>query len=95
MREPKTPLPWLHHGYYAIEPVSDKEILGAAVYWEDVAYAVHAANALPEVLAALRLVTAAYENVVKDANIDVGRDDPAEIARAALAKAEGAPEGGA
>lgn len=86
MREPKTPLPWIGVGEFA-DP-------------RDRAYAVHAANALPEVLAALRELIDEHLSALRSRNAywgvkDIAPEDDLVIvqARAALAKAEGAPEG--
>ena len=81
MREPKTPLPWIGVGEFA-DP-------------RDRAYAVHAANALPEVLAALRKWVQIAEDAVR---VHEKRHEPEQAYqwklwrndfRAALAKAEG------
>jgi len=66
MREPKTPLPWIGVGEFA-DP-------------RDRAYAVHAANALPEVLAALRVVTDALSDYESGWRVNEARE--------AIAKAE-------
>jgi hypothetical protein len=53
MREPKTPLPW-DASYGVIFAGGEKWNIGSFRDGQDARYAVHAANVLPEVLAALR-----------------------------------------
>lgn len=88
--KPKTPLPW----FVGPDPEGDV-VRDANAQWVgyfddplDAAYAVHAANALPEVAAALRGLIEETEGLPSGLHLDDARD----AARAALAKAEGAPE---
>ena len=90
MLEPKTPLPWrpLVNEDGAIVAKTGEHI-GDLFDNRDRDYAVHAANALPEVLAALRGLVE-----IADPNDHEHMAARIRSARAALAKAEGAPEGG-
>lgn len=99
MIAPKTPLPWLREGrliFHDDPPVGSTGYLGQTEHNEDAAYAVHAADVLPEVVAALReareMIEADRHGMAEDAAID-GRTALLEQVDAALAKAEGAPEG--
>jgi hypothetical protein len=109
MREPKTPLPWAPPTHRAIpSPVQKTAVLradglgiGFFAETDDRDYAVHAANVLPEVLAALREIAGMFQQG-RGPNRDTAGlrgeaivGDIYKIARAALAKAEGAGEGGA
>jgi hypothetical protein len=103
MREPKTPLPWSLKPYYGEKRfiMAKGERSVALVYSPlDAAYAVHAANVLPEVTAALREIAEMFQQG-RGSNRDTAGlrgeaivGDIYKIARAALAKAEGAGEVG-
>lgn len=92
MLEPKTPLPW---GTRRDEGsvIADREGAGQWTGYfdepEDAAYAVHAANVLPEVLAALRGAVALIREIHPFGFDDA--DAATEEWRLTLAKAEGAP----
>lgn len=114
MREPKTPLPWggSQGDDRKVGSVDDfariTSVVAAFKDRQDAAYAVHAANVLPEVLAALREAGQTIEALTD--RLDVAADiishrgdnqdaiklgrEATDAVRAALAKAEGAPEGG-
>jgi hypothetical protein len=108
MREPKTPLPWAPPTHRAIpSPVQKTAVLradglgiGFFAETDDRDYAVHAANVLPEVLAALREWIVSAEDTVavfkKRRQVDLATQWTLWLQdfRAALAKAEGAGEGG-
>lgn len=90
MIEPKTPLPWVMVGNGYIER-EGRQVLGRLYAAEDAAYAVHAANVLPEVVAALKSVTDAYYEMSASGDCghwDFARDPITLQARAAIAKAE-------
>jgi hypothetical protein len=95
MREPKTPLPWRHYEHDPGVIGSDEHKDDVAEFWEDgdAAYAVHAANVLPEVLAALET---AFRSLVALTGETEEQDRFRRLAldkiEAALAKAEGADE---
>lgn len=67
MREPKTPLPWKQEVFGGREQpyvLSADEKYVALFYRGDAAYAIHAANALPEVTAALREAQSVIDTMV-------------------------------
>ena len=101
MREPKTPLPWggSQGDDRKVGSVDDfariTSVVAAFKDRQDAAYAVHAANALPEVLAALRELIDEHLSALRSRNAywgvkDIAPEDDLVIvqARAALAKAD-------
>jgi hypothetical protein len=101
MREPKTPLPWAPPTHRAIpSPVQKTAVLradglgiGFFAETDDRDYAVHAANVLPEVLAALETAFRALVALTGETEEqDRYRRFAIDKIEAALAKAEGADE---
>jgi len=84
---PKTPLPWgTSHG--VIFAPGEKWSIGSFVDGSDARYAVHAANVLPEVVAALRETLDLADAYLRGRFVNVDGHDDVIRWRAALAKAD-------
>lgn len=90
MIAPKTPLPWGINEKIYIDTETGRAV-GRIYGAENAAYAIHAANVLPEVVAALREAVDCAVGYMRDRYVDGEGSEDVTRWRAALSKADAAP----